>query len=128
MSLELSVVGLVPAALVVLSGAYVRARQADGKLARRWLFFLFSVSVLLFGTQFLIQRWEMYKFGAFLQPALVGTVVALLVHLGTTRELWSRETITPPKAFEASRVSPGSCLCGNRSRFRPQSVRYGTLA
>jgi len=93
MFLEFSVVGLAPAALVVLAGMYVRARQADEKLARRWLFFLFSVSVLLYGTQFLILRWEMYKFGALLQPTLVGTLVALLVHLGATRELWSRKTI-----------------------------------
>jgi hypothetical protein len=93
MSLEFSVVGLAPAALVVLAGMYVRARQADGKFARRWLFFLFSVVALLFATQFLIHRWEVYRFGALLQPALVGTLVALLVHLGATRELWSRKTI-----------------------------------
>ncbi len=92
MFLEFSVVGLVPAALVVLAGIYVRARQADGKLARRWLLFLFSVLVLLYGTQFLILRWEVYRFGVLLQPALVGTLVALLVHLGATREL-SRKTI-----------------------------------
>jgi hypothetical protein len=92
MMLEFAV-GLAPAALVVLAGIYVRARQADGKFARRWLFFLFSVSVLLYGTQFLIHRWEVYRFGALLQPALVGTLVALLVHLGATRELWSRKTI-----------------------------------
>ena len=30
---EFSVVGLAPATLVVLAGIYVRARQADGKLA-----------------------------------------------------------------------------------------------
>ena len=93
MFLEFSVVGLAPAALVVLAGMYVRARQADEKLARRWLFFLFSVSVLLYGTQLPVLRWEMYKFGAFLQPALVGTLVALLVYLGATCELWSRKTI-----------------------------------
>ena len=93
MFLEFSVVGLAPAALVVLAGIYVRARQADGKFARRWLFFLFSVSVLLYGTQFLILRREAYRLGALLQPALVGTLVALLVHLGATRELWSRKTI-----------------------------------
>jgi hypothetical protein len=93
MFLEFSVVGLAPAALVVLAGMYVRARQADEKLARRWLLFLFSVSVLLYGTQFLILRWEVYRLGALLQPALVGTLVALLVHLGATRELWSRKTI-----------------------------------
>jgi len=93
MFLEFSVVGLVPATLIVLAGMYVRARQADGKLARRWLFFLFSVSVLLYGTQFLILRREAYRLGALLQLALVGTLVALLVHLGATRELWSRKTI-----------------------------------
>jgi len=93
MVLEFSIGGLALAALVVLAGTVVRARQADRGLARRWLFFLFSVSVLLYGTQFLILRWEMYKFGAFLQPALHGTLAALLVHLGATTELWSRETI-----------------------------------
>jgi len=93
MFLELSIVGLAPAALVVLAGMCVRARPADEKSARRWLFFLFSVSVLLYSTQFLILRWEVYRFGALLQPALVGTLVALLVHLGATRELWSRKTI-----------------------------------
>jgi len=93
MFLEFSVVGLAPATLVVLAGMYVRARQADEKLARRWLFFLFSVVALLFATQFLALRWEVYRFGALLQPALVGTLVALLVHLGATRELWSRKTI-----------------------------------
>jgi hypothetical protein len=93
MFLEFSVVGLAPATLVVLAGMYVRARQADGKLARRWLLFLFSVSVLLYGTQFLILRREAYRLGALLQPALVGTLVALFVHLGATRELWSRKTI-----------------------------------
>jgi len=93
MFLESSIVGLAPAALVVLAGIYVRARQADGKFARRWLFFLFSVVALLFATQFLALRWEVYRFGALLQPALVGTLVALLVHLGATRELWSRKTI-----------------------------------
>jgi hypothetical protein len=93
MFLEFSVVGLAPAVLVVLAGIYVRARQADGKLAHRWLFFLFSVVALLFATQFLALRWEVYRFGALLQPALVGTLVALLVHLGATRELWSRKTI-----------------------------------
>lgn len=93
MFLELSVAGLAPAALVVLAGMYVRARQADEKLARRWLFFLFSASVLLFATQFLSHWWEVYKLGALLQPALVGTLAALLVHLGATRELWLRKTI-----------------------------------
>jgi hypothetical protein len=93
MFLEFSVVGLAPATLIVLAGMYVRARQADEKLARRWLLFLFSVSVLLYGTQFLILRRETYRLGALLQPALVGTLVALLVHLGATRELWSRKTI-----------------------------------
>jgi len=93
MFLELSVVGLAPATLIVSAGMYVRARQVDGKFARRWLLFLFFVSVLLYGIQFLILRWEMYKLGALLQPALVGTLVALLVHLGATRELWSRKTI-----------------------------------
>jgi len=93
MFLESSIVGFAPAALVVLAGIYVRARQADGKFARRWLFFLFSVVALLFATQFLALRWEVYRFGALLQPALVGTLVALLVHLGATRELWSRKTI-----------------------------------
>jgi hypothetical protein len=93
MFLEFSVVGLVPAALVVLAGMYVRARQVDGKLARRWLLFLFSVVALLFATQFLALRREAYRLGALLQPALVGTLVTLLVHLGETRELWSRKTI-----------------------------------
>jgi hypothetical protein len=93
MFLEFSVVGLAPATLVVLAGIYVRARQADGKFARRWLLFLFSVSVLLYGTQLLILRREAYRLGALLQPALVGTLVAFLVHLGATRELWSRKTI-----------------------------------
>jgi len=93
MFLELSVVGLAPATLIVLAGIYVRARQADGKLARRWLLFLFCVSVLLYGIQLLILRREAYRLGALLQPALVGTLVALLVHLGTTCELWSRKTI-----------------------------------
>jgi hypothetical protein len=93
MFLDFSVVGLAPAALVVLAGIYVRARHADGKFARRWLLFLFSVSVLLYGTQFLILRWEVYRLGALLQPALVGILVALLVHLGATRALWSRKTI-----------------------------------
>ena len=45
MFLELSIVGLAPAALVVLAGMWVRARPADEKSARRWLFFLFSLSV-----------------------------------------------------------------------------------
>lgn len=93
MFLEFSVVGLVPAALVVLAGTYVRARRADEKLARRWLLFLFSIAILLHGAQFLILRREMYDAGAFLQPAVAGTLVALVVHLGATRELWSRKTI-----------------------------------
>ena len=93
MFLGFSVAGLAPAALLVLAGMGVRARQADEKLARRWLFFLFSVLVLLYGTQFLILRWEMYEVGEFLQPALVGTLVALFIHLGATPDLWSRETI-----------------------------------
>lgn len=93
MFLGFSVAGLAPAALLLLAGMYVRARQADEELARRWLFFLFSVLVLLYGTQFLILRWEMYEVGEFLQPALVGTLVALFIHLGATPDLWSRETI-----------------------------------
>lgn len=93
MFLGFSIAGLAPATLLVLAGMYVRARQADEKLARRWLFFLFSVLVLLYGTQFLILRREMYEVGEFLQPALVGTLVALFIHLGATPDLWSRETI-----------------------------------
>jgi hypothetical protein len=93
MFLEFSVAGLAPAALLVLAGMYVCARQADDKFERRWLFFLFSVSVLLYGAQFLILRGGMYEVGEFLQPALVGTLVALFVHLGTMPDLWSRETI-----------------------------------
>ena len=93
MSIEFSVAGLAPAALVVLAGMVVRARQADEKLAGRWLFFLFSAAALLFAAQFLIRRWQGYRFDALLQPALVGTLVALLVHLGATSELWSRRTI-----------------------------------
>ena len=93
MMLDLYAAGLVPAAVVVLVGLVVRARRTDGKLARRWLFFLFSAWVLLFGTQFLAFQWETYDFAAFLQPAVVGTLVALLVHLGATSELWSGDTI-----------------------------------
>ena len=93
MFLEFSIVGLAPAALVVLAGAFLRARQEDEKPGRRWLLFLLSMAVLLFGTQLPVLRWEMYKFGMFFQPALVGTLVALSVHLGVARELWSRRTI-----------------------------------
>jgi hypothetical protein len=93
MFLEFSIVGLAPAALVVLAGTFFRARQKDERLGRRWLFFLLSVVVLLFGTQLPVLRWEMYRFGMFFQPALVGTLAALLVHLGVARELWSRRTI-----------------------------------
>jgi hypothetical protein len=85
--------GLVPAAVIVLVGTVVRARQAGEKLARRWLFFLFSASVLLLGTQFLVYRWEKYELAALLQPAAVGALIALIVHLVATPELWSRETI-----------------------------------
>ena len=105
MFLEFSVVGLAPAALIVLAGMYVRARQADGKLARRWLFFLFSVVTLLFATQFLALRWEVYRLGAFLQPALVGTLVALLVHLGATRELWSRKAMPIASVCQVNRYA-----------------------
>jgi hypothetical protein len=93
MFLEFSVVGLAPAALVVLAGMYVRARQADGKLARRWLLFLLSVSVLLIGPQSLLYRWKMYNLQAHLQPAVFGTLAALLVHLSATPDLWSRATL-----------------------------------
>jgi hypothetical protein len=90
---KFSIVGLAPATLVVLAGIYVRARQADGKLARRWLFFLFCVSVLLIGPQSLLYQWKMYNLQAHLQPAVFATLAALLVHLSATPELWSRATL-----------------------------------
>jgi hypothetical protein len=93
MFLGFSVVELAPVTLVVLAGAFLRARHADEELGRRWLFFLLSVAVLSYGMQLPVLRWEMYKFGMFFQPALVGTLAALFVHLGVARELWSRRTI-----------------------------------
>lgn len=93
MFLEFPLAGLAPAALVALAGMAIRARREDKRLARPWLFFLLSVSVLLFGAQVLAVQREAYQLGAFLQPASVGTLVALLVHLGATRELWLRRTI-----------------------------------
>lgn len=81
------VASLVPAALVVLVGVYVRARRADERSARRWLFFLFGVWALLTGAQLLAHRQSV------LLPAMVGALVALLVHLATTPELWSKATV-----------------------------------
>ena len=51
------------------------------------------MSVLLIGPQSLLYRWEMYNLQAHLQPAVFGTLAALLVHLSVTPELWSRATL-----------------------------------
>ena len=93
MYLEYPLTGLIPAALVVLIGLALRARWTDERWARRWLLYLFGVSVLLSGVQVVLLGREAYKVQAFLQPALVGTLVALLVHLGSTARLWSKPAI-----------------------------------
>jgi hypothetical protein len=93
MYLEYPVASLVPAALIVLVGVYIRARPADERSARRWLFYLFGVCALLIGAQLLAHRQGAYKLGTFLQPAMVGALVALLVHLATAPKLWSKPTI-----------------------------------
>jgi hypothetical protein len=91
--LEFGVAGLAPVTLVVLAGMYVRAWRADGKIARRWLLFLLSASVLLIAPQSLLYRWELYNLQAHLQPAVFGTLAALFIHLSATPELWSGATL-----------------------------------
>jgi hypothetical protein len=84
---------LLPAALVVSIGLLLRARWTGERCARRWLLTLFGISVLLSSAQIALFGREGDRALAFLQPALVGTLVALLVHLGSTKRLWSKAAI-----------------------------------